>query len=1309
MPTAMVQMTSPQRPMATAMAASTIHKQRLLTKSGDTSQVAYREGADTDGDSVEDHIDIDDDNDGILDIIEDTNGQSADALADLDVPAINTGGANTSVTGTMPDGNTFTIERVDPVTGNPVPFRQNSNTGDPLVVIGESSTNFAAGGTQPGVAGAFEMVKFDARDNPNNTPGDPLSFVITFDTPQTNPVINISGTANRIITTDVPSTLNPGAAVYLNNSGTAVVSAITNGVQIIGDHTLDAATMSLTIDGTVTSVTLTLAEYQDITTTTNNAFAGSLDNFGIVISGNTFANDADGDGILNSLDIDSDDDGITDNIEAQTTDGYIAPSGTGASITDIDGDGLDDAYDANTADTTSAASLGLTPVNTDAAGATGVIYTPDTTPDYIDTDSDGDGTADVFENGLGVAPVSPTQGDADGDGLKDAFETVIDGNANDGFVVNEGVTDPLQAEANNNGYLPDDGDAVAGSIVPLTADLNFRDAVTDNQPPVDGDETNTVPQSETTDVLAAAGLLANASDADGDPLTITGYTIDGVPGTQTVGTPVYISGVGSITIGADGGYSFTPVIGYSGAVPVITYTVDDGNGGTDTSTLSLTVDPVPTPRASGIDTDNDGIDDDIDLDDDNDGILDEDEGTFVEGESPITDLVLVLDGSNSVFFFNFLDMLESTASAIEDQSVVPHNGSVRLTVVQFATTARVELAPVIVNGSNIASIAATIRNIEYMDQGSLTHTGIDLAVSELAGLSPVSANQTMVLITDGAPENVTAATTAVTNAQAAGIDTLNVIGIGTEVDDAFNESVVFPQPADDDDGFYVKANTFAAYENALRQVVGTSVPVLVDVDSDGDGTVDRLDLDADNDGISDLTESGQDASVVDTNNDGIVDGTVLANGVPVQANGGQDPADSDGDGRDDFRDLDSDNDGIVDTVEARPTAGYVANDGDVTDNDNDGDGVIDIFDANEGAGTFGGTFTAPVDTDGDGTADFRDLDSDDDGLTDFAESGLTPGADANNDGVGDALGATLGDPDGIVNDPQAVLANEVGDTTEVAYREFTDIDNDGLSANHDLDDDNDGILDTAEGYSTEAVSFQINTFGVPTPVSAGADPADIQAGDVFVYSNIATGLDLRVGIIEKVGAASLNGGEIDVGNQGLADEYVVYDLSVVESGSVTTANLAGTSTSIVNAELFIGDLDSNGFNFSDYGGYETSVGSAPSAVSVGSQLTGLSGVGPAGSFDSYALQVFGTVNNTNSNPDFGVSLQYDNFTSGRFVHGVTGLTQPFDRGAFLSLTGTIVTTVDRDNDGIADHLDLDSDNDGISDLQSDGRHGRCPG
>ncbi len=123
---------------------------------------------------------------------------------------------------------------------------------------------------------------------------------------------------------------------------------------------------------------------------------------------------------------------------------------------------------------------------------------------------------------------------------------------------------------------------VSGTVTPV------------NDAPVDGNETNTATEDVTLTVAdgAAGDLLNNATDVEGNPLTITGYTIAGIGGTQAVGSAVTIPGVGSITINANGSYTFVPVANYNGSVPVITYTVSDGQGGTDTSTLTLTVTPV---------------------------------------------------------------------------------------------------------------------------------------------------------------------------------------------------------------------------------------------------------------------------------------------------------------------------------------------------------------------------------------------------------------------------------------------------------------------------------------------------------------------------------------------------------------------------------------------------------------------------------------------------------------------------------------------------------------------------------------------
>ena len=68
-----------------------------------------------------------------------------------------------------------------------------------------------------------------------------------------------------------------------------------------------------------------------------------------------------------------------------------------------------------------------------------------------------------------------------------------------------------------------------------------------NDGPTDGNETNTVTEDTTLTVAdgATGDLLNNASDIEGDTLTITGFSVAGEAGPFAVGTPYSISGVGS--------------------------------------------------------------------------------------------------------------------------------------------------------------------------------------------------------------------------------------------------------------------------------------------------------------------------------------------------------------------------------------------------------------------------------------------------------------------------------------------------------------------------------------------------------------------------------------------------------------------------------------------------------------------------------------------------------------------------------------------------------------------------------------------
>ena len=148
------------------------------------------------------------------------------------------------------------------------------------------------------------------------------------------------------------------------------------------------------------------------------------DNDGIVDNIEGGENDEDGDGVKDFLDIDSDNDGIIDNIEAQTTAGYIAPSGD-----DVDGDGLDDSYDIEHGGTL------LIPYDHDGDGI----------PDYLDDDTDNDTFTDFTEgrdlNDDGAPDVTPEDADDDGDGLDNAFDT-IDGFGTGPFTPNPKWREP---------------------------------------------------------------------------------------------------------------------------------------------------------------------------------------------------------------------------------------------------------------------------------------------------------------------------------------------------------------------------------------------------------------------------------------------------------------------------------------------------------------------------------------------------------------------------------------------------------------------------------------------------------------------------------------------------------------------------------------------------------------------------------------------------------------------------------------------------------------------------------------------------
>jgi len=163
----------------------------------------------------------------------------------------------------------------------------------------------------------------------------------------------------------------------------------------------------------------------------------------------------------------------------------------------------------------------------------------------------------------------------------------------------------------------------------------------------------------------------------------------------------------------------------------------------------------------------------------------------------------------------------------------------------------------------------------------------------------------------------------------------------------------------------------------------------------------------------------------------------------------QNCVDTDGDGVANVDDLDSDNDGIPDIEEAgfKGFANNTSTMYNATWADANGNGMNDSIDTI----IAGGAYTIP-DTDGDGIANYLDLDSDNDSLFDVDEAGLLNGdGDINDDGKGD--GSDL-DGDGILN----LYDNAVIFGT--TYRaDALDTDANGVSDCLQLDSNSDGTKD----------------------------------------------------------------------------------------------------------------------------------------------------------------------------------------------------------------------------------------------------------
>jgi len=224
---------------------------------------------------------------------------------------------------------------------------------------------------------------------------------------------------------------------------------------------------------------------------------------------------------------------------------------------------------------------------------------------------------------------------------------------------------------------------------------------------------------------------------------------------------------------------------------------------------------------------------------------------------------------------------------------------------------------------------------------------------------------------------------------------------------------------------------------------------------------------------------------LDTDNDGIVDSFEDLN-LDGDNDPSTNPTDTDSDGIADYLDIDSDDDGIPDNVEAQATATYTAPSG-IDANSN---GLDDVYENGGGLGIL------PVDTDGDGFPDYVDTDSDNDNVPDNIEA-----HDMDNDGIPDVvfIGSDK-DNDGLDDGYEGYTAidDDVNDEIDDPFDMLPNTDGDSESDYRDTDDDDDLLPTAAEDTNGDGdfTNDDIDADGIPDYLEPNASEEDIEVFNV---------------------------------------------------------------------------------------------------------------------------------------------------------------------------------------------------------------------
>lgn len=450
-------------------------------------------GGDTDGDGVLDDNDLDDDNDGILDVDESlgTSGTNLLSNGGLNGPV----GTSNIPPSWSPVPNTLAIcEASSP----------NQATADTCDEFGPGASFGLFGIPQEGISCVTGLYAYFSS-----------TFVFHEGLQQSvNFTAGVTYTLSFYQADCQQSNATDGTGFWRVFLGETQIfdSQLTTPNTIWSNNDLNWEFQSFTFTPTTSGTEfLRFLPYDDDAATGEDGVRLAIDN--VVLQESGGASDTDNDGIVDTLDLDSDNDGISDlqesGLDVLVYDSDLNGVIDGSDFVDANNNGLADALETEFGTDSS-----ITPVESPADS--------DTVPNFIDLDSDGDTIPDSIEAQLTVGyeiafanDGDVTNDDSDGDGVLDVFDTSIGHGGNFSAVQNTDATDlPDYLDLDSDNDTLTDIVEVGNTAVDLD-----NSGSTNNDEGINGYDNTLETLDNYQDPDFSINIPSNLPDMDGDVLT----------------------------------------------------------------------------------------------------------------------------------------------------------------------------------------------------------------------------------------------------------------------------------------------------------------------------------------------------------------------------------------------------------------------------------------------------------------------------------------------------------------------------------------------------------------------------------------------------------------------------------------------------------------------------------------------------------------------------------------------------------------------------------------------------------------------